>query len=362
VNEKFALAVLEELEKIDEPCVLIQDYHFALLPRLIKDKRPDARVGLFWHIPWPNPESFGICPWQRELLHGMLGADLIGFHIQFHCNNFLETVDRVLEARIDWEQFAVRRANHRTSVRPFPISIDYQDVPPKFPAGQAPERAKETLLSSLGVQVKYLAVGVDRLDYTKGILERFRGIERFLEKYQPYQGEFTFVELAAPSRTSIKQYQDLTAAIEAESERINLRFQSGEWKPIIFLKRHHSHEEIRPFYEVADICLVTSLHDGMNLVAKEFVSARADEQGVLILSRFTGAARELRDALIVNPYDIEELADAIRSALEMRAEEQGVRMRRMRDTLRDRNIYRWAGDLITALVEVRVEKAPAPKG
>jgi len=169
------------------------------------------------------------------------------------------------------------------------------------------------------------------------------------------------VELGAPSRTSIKQYQDLTAAIEAESERINLRFQTPEWRPIILLKRHHSHEEIRPFYEVADICLVTSLHDGMNLVAKEFVSARADEQGVLILSRFTGAARELRDALIVNPYGIEELADAIRSALEMGAEEQGVRMRRMRDTLRDRNIYRWAGDLITALAQVRIETVPAPQ-
>jgi trehalose 6-phosphate synthase len=361
VNEKFALAALEELEKIDEPCVLVQDYHFALLPRLIKDKRPDARVGLFWHIPWPNPESFGICPWQRELLHGMLGADLIGFHIQYHCNNFLETVDRVLESRIEWEHFSVRRGHHRTYVKPFPISIAHRDVPPTSPAGQTAWQAKEALLTSLGVQAKRLAVGVDRLDYTKGILERLRGIERFLEKYPAYQGRFIFVELGAPSRTPIKQYQDLTAAIEAESERINLRFQSKEWKPIMLLKRHHSHEEIRPFYEAADICLVTSLHDGMNLVAKEFVSARADEQGVLILSRFTGAARELRDALIVNPYAIEELADAIRSALEMDPDEQGVRMRRMRDTLRDRNVYRWAGDLIGALVQVRIEPLPAQK-
>jgi trehalose 6-phosphate synthase len=361
VNEKFALAALDELEKIDEPCVLIQDYHFALLPRLIKDKRPDARVGLFWHIPWPNPESFGICPWQRELLHGMLGADLIGFHIQFHCNNFLETVDRALEARVDWEHFAVRRGNHWTSVRPFPISIDYRGSPSTFPGSQPAEHAKQVLLGGLGVQARYLAVGVDRLDYTKGILERLRGIERFLEKYRTYQGEFTFVELGAPSRTPIKQYQDLTAAIEAESERINLRFQSRTWKPIILLKRHHSHEEIRPFYEAADICLVTSLHDGMNLVAKEFVSARVDEQGVLILSRFTGAARELRDALIVNPYDTEQLADSIKSALEMDPDEQGIRMRRMRDTLRDRNIYRWAGDLITALSQVRIEPLPAQK-
>jgi trehalose 6-phosphate synthase len=360
-NEKFALAAMEELEGIDEPCVLIQDFHFALLPRLIKEKRPDARVAIFWHIPWPNPESFGICPWQREILHGMLGADIIGFHIQAHCNNFLETVDGALESRIDWEHFAVRRGNHRTSVRPFPISIAYPESSLAVPASQAVGYTKDMVLSGIGVQAKYLAVGVDRIDYTKGILERFRGIERFLEKYPAYQGAFTFVQIGAPSRTQIKQYRDLTTAIEAESERINLRFQSAEWRPIILLKRHHSHKEIRPFFEAADICLVTSLHDGMNLVAKEFVSARADEQGVLILSRFTGAARDLRDALIVNPYDTEELANAIRSGLEMSAEEQGVRMRRMRDILRDRNVYRWAGDLITALVQVRIERAPAEK-
>lgn len=360
-NEKFALAAMEELEGIDEPCVLIQDYHFALLPRLIKEKRPDARVALFWHIPWPNPESFGICPWQREILHGMLGADIIGFHIQAHCNNFLETVDGALESRIDWEHFAVRRGNHRTAVKPFPISIAYPESSPAVPANQAVGYTKDMVLSGIGVQAKYLAVGVDRIDYTKGILERFRGIERFLEKYPAYQGAFTFVQVGAPSRTQIKQYQDLATAIEAESERINVRFQTSEWRPIILLKRHHSHGEIRPLFEAADICLVTSLHDGMNLVAKEFVSARADEQGVLILSRFTGAARDLRDALIVNPYDTEELANAIRSGLEMSAEEQGVRMRRMRDILRDRNVYRWAGDLITALVQVRIEKAPAEK-
>jgi len=359
VNEKFAQSTLEELKGVDEPSVLIQDYHFALLPRLIKEKRPDARVAIFWHIPWPNPESFGICPWQRELLHGMLGADLIGFHTQFHCNNFLDTVDRALESRIDWEHFAVRRANHRTSVKPFPISIAFPDYPPALPTTQAAEHTKAQVFRDLGVTSKYLAVGVDRLDYTKGILERLRGVERFLEKYPEFQGQFTFVELGAPSRTHIKQYQDLIAAVEAESDRINWRFQTREWKPIILLKKHHSHEEIRPFYQAADLCLVTSLHDGMNLVAKEFVGARDDEQGVLILSRFTGAARELRDALIVNPYDIEHLAESIRSALVMSVEEQAARMRKMRDTLRDRNIYRWAGDLITELVQVRIESAPA---
>jgi trehalose 6-phosphate synthase len=356
-NKRFAEAALEELEEASEPLILIQDYHFALLPRLIKEARPDARVALFWHIPWPNPESFSICPWQREILHGMLGADLIGFHIQFHCNNFLDTVDRALESRIDWEHFAVERGGQTTLVKPFPISIAFPGQSNGSASGDAAKPSKESLLKDLGIKAKRFGVGVDRIDYTKGILERFRAIERFLEKYPAYQGEFTFVELGAPSRTHIKEYHDLIAAVEMEVDRINWRFKTKEWQPIVFLKKHHSHEDIRPFYEAADLCLVTSLHDGMNLVAKEYVGARDDESGVLILSQFTGASRELKDALIVNPYDIEEMAEAIRTALEMGLAEQKARIGGMRETLRSRNIYNWAADLITALTQVRLEKA-----
>jgi trehalose 6-phosphate synthase len=356
VNKKFARATLQELNDAEDPLILIQDYHFALLPRLIKEERPDSRVALFWHIPWPNPESFSICPWQRELLHGMLGADLIGFHTQFHCNNFLDTVDRFLESRIDWEHFAVERGGHNTSVKPFPISIAFPDQPDASAVSNAPKPTKEALLKDLGVRGKRLGVGVDRIDYTKGILERFKAIERFMEKYSAYQENFTFVELGAPSRTHIKEYHDLMAAVDVEVERINWRFKTKEWQPIVFLKKHHSHEEIRPFYETADLCLVTSLHDGMNLVAKEYISARNDESGVLILSQFTGASRELRDALIVNPYDIEGMAEAIRAALEMDPAEQKARMQSMREILKNRNIYYWAAELITALARVRLEK------
>ena len=356
VNQKFAEATLEELEKVEEPLILIQDYHFALLPRLIKEERPDARVALFWHIPWPNPESFSICPWQREILHGMLGADLIGFHTQFHCNNFLDTVDRILESRIDWEHFKVARGGQTTLVKPFPISIAFSGQSNASAPSNATRTNKETLLKELGVKGKYLGVGVDRIDYTKGILERFKAIERFLEKYPAYQGEFTFVELGAPSRIHIKEYHDLIAAVEMEADRINWRFKTKEWQPIVFLKKHHSHEEINPFYETSDLCLVTSLHDGMNLVAKEYVSARDDESGVLILSQFTGASRELTDALIVNPYDIEEMAEAIHTALKMSVSEQKARMQAMRETLKNRNIYYWAANLITALAQVRLEK------
>ncbi|MBI4386653.1 MAG: trehalose-6-phosphate synthase [Elusimicrobia bacterium] len=349
-NEKFAEALAEELRGTEEPCVLVQDYHFALLPRLIKQRRPDARVALFWHIPWPNPEAFGICPWQRELLDGMLGADLVGFHIQFHCNNFLETVDRTLESRIDWERFAVQRRGHMTLVKPLPISIAFPD--PAVPLKDLPDKGR--LLQNLGVKAPILGVGVDRVDYTKGIVERFRAIERFLERYPVYAGRVVFVELGAPSRTRIKRYQDHMTEVELEAERINQKFKGKDYRPIVLLNTHHSHAEIEPFYRAADFCMVTSLADGMNLVAKEFVASRADESGVLILSRFTGAAWEMRDAVIVNPYDTGRTADAIRAAIEMAPEEQTRRMANLRGRLKEQNIYFWAARLIEELTAIRL--------
>jgi trehalose 6-phosphate synthase len=357
VNQKFADAVLEESADSPRPVILVQDYHFALLPKLIKQQRPDARVAIFWHIPWPNPEAFGICPWRRELLEGLLGADLIGFHTQSHCNNFLETVDRTLESRIDWEHFSVSRLDHHTMVRPFPISVDLTNGLHPETDQDSSYAERSALMKSLGVEAMFLGIGVDRVDYTKGILERFLAIERFLEKWPAYRGQFTFVQIGAPSRTHIKRYHDFLGEVELEAERINWRFQSGKWKPILFLKRQHSHEEITKYYRAADFCLVTSLHDGMNLVAKEFVAARSDERGVLILSQFTGAARELRDALLVNPYDIDETADALRRALEMEPEEKELRMQRMRKTVRENNVYRWAANLVAELCELRLDES-----
>ena len=355
VNRKFADAVIEEMQGERNPVVLVQDYHFALLPRMIKERRPDARIAIFWHIPWPNPEAFGICPWQRELLDGMLGADLIGFHVQAHCNNFLDTVNYALESRIDWEHFAVSRRDHVTSVRPFPISVAFNGDHPVSTAGAPKYLERGALFRHLGVEATYMGVGVDRVDYTKGIPERFRGIERFLEQHPSYRGKLAFVQIGAPSRTRIKRYQDLMAEVEEEALRINRRFQEGQWKPIVFLKRQHSHEEIQAYYRAAHFCLVTSLHDGMNLVAKEYVSARSDRQGALILSRFTGASHELSDALIVNPYDTDELAHAIHIALEMPPEEARARMERMRAAVREHNVYAWAGSLISELSAIRLE-------
>jgi trehalose 6-phosphate synthase len=360
VNLKFAAALLEEIRNVEKPIVLVQDYHFALLPRLIKEKRPEAKVAIFWHIPWPNPEAFDISPWRRELVDGLLGADLIGFHIQSHCNNFLHTVDRVVEARVDWEHFSVRRLDHLTLVRPFPISVDFTEVQrPESTPDSYTERS--ALLKALGVEATFMGVGVDRVDYTKGILERFLAIERFLDKYPPYQGKFTFVQIGAPSRSHLKRYHDLMAEVEAEADRINRRFQTDKWKPIVFLNRSHNHQEIQKYYRAADLCLVTSLHDGMNLVAKEFVAARQDERGVLILSCFTGAAHELRDALQINPYDIDQTAEAIRLALNMEPEEKELRMRHMRKTVREHNVYRWAGSLIAELCELRLDASEESK-
>jgi trehalose 6-phosphate synthase len=356
VNRKFGQALLEEMDGVEDPCVLLQDYHFALLPRLVKEKRPDARVAIFWHIPWPNPEAFGICPWQRELLDGLLGADLVGFHTQSHCNNFLETVDRALESRVNWERFSVERGSHLTQVRPFPISVafpeaDHQEAPP----GGSLYLDRGTLLREQGVEATFMGIGVERVDYTKGIIERFRGVERFLEKYPAYRGSFSLVQIGEPSRTHIKRYHDLLGEVEAEADRINWRFQTTHWKPIIYLARHHTHQEIQRYYKAADLCLVTSLHDGMNLVAKEFVAARDDDQGALILSRFAGASQDLRDALIVNPYDTEQLADAMHFALVMDPSERSARMHRLRQVVKEFNIYRWAADLIAGLSEIRLE-------
>jgi alpha,alpha-trehalose-phosphate synthase [UDP-forming] len=355
VNRRFADAVLEEMEGVESPIVLAQDYHFALLPRMIKEARPDARVAIFWHIPWPNPEVFGICPWQRELIDGMLGADLIGFHIQSHCNNFLSCVDRAVEALTAWDRFDVNRQGHLTRVRPYPISVSFPEN------GHTPESYRSmgeqtaTICNELGIHASLLGVGVDRVDYTKGILERFRGIEKFLELNPSYQRRFSFIQIAAPSRTNIDRYQRLLEEVTNEAARINARFQAGRWMPIVLLKKHHSHEEITRYYRAASVCLVTALHDGMNLVAKEFIASRDDDRGVLILSTFAGAAQELGDALLVNPYDIQQVAGAIHRALEMPTEEQTTRMQHMRAIVRENNVYRWAANLLSDLTDIRID-------
>jgi alpha,alpha-trehalose-phosphate synthase [UDP-forming] len=361
VNERFAAALLDEMKGSAEPLVFVQDYHFALLPRLVKTARPDARVAIFWHIPWPNPEAFGICPWQAQLLDGLLGADLIGFHIPLHCHNFLSTVDRVLEARTDRDHMSARRLGHTTAVKPYPVSVAFSGGIPSslrvIVSNQEEDRAVErrALLSEFNTHAETIAVGVDRLDYTKGIVERLLAIEELLQEHPWHRERLTMVQIAAPSRTRIPSYADLRKRVDDEVRRINHRFQTSRWKPVVLIDRQCNHEEVNRWYRIADICLVTSLHDGMNLVAKEFVAARDDEDGALVLSKFTGAAVELRDALIVNPYDIAEVGEAIHRGLEMPREERRLRMQEMRRQVMEHNIYRWAAMVLGDLRDVRLE-------
>jgi trehalose-6-phosphate synthase len=355
VNQMFADAVVAEARSAD-PVVLVQDYHFALLPAMVREKLPRATILMFWHIPWPNPESFSICPWREELLKGMLGSTILGFHTRFHCQNFISTVDRNLEARIEHEHSTVSFGGRPTLVQSYPISIEWP-TPEEARTWPAPALCRSQLCARLGIpQGHQLVVGVDRFDYTKGILERLNAIERLLEKYPAARERFTFVQVAAPTRGALDEYRAFRERIEQTAARINERFRRTDGAVVRLLAWHHDHDEVMRLYRAADVLLVTSLHDGMNLVCKEFVAARDDERGVLVLSRFAGAAKEMPEALIVNPYHVEEVADAIRVALDMPAAEQRERMANLRSSVREFNVYRWAGRMLSDAARLRLRE------
>ncbi|MGE3973546.1 MAG: trehalose-6-phosphate synthase [Bdellovibrionales bacterium] len=350
-NKKFAQAVVEEA-KTQDPVILVQDYHLALLPRMIRKELPNATIISFWHIPWPNPEAFGICPWRNEILDGLLGSSILGFHTRFHCNNFIDTVDRFIECRIDQETLTISYGGKLTAVKHYPISIEW---PSRWMKDLAPARDCRTevrKLNGFSPDIK-IGVGVDRLDYTKGIIERFCAIERFLELEPEWVGKFSFIQIAAPSRSTIEQYQQFDAQVRALARKINLRFSKNGIDPICLKIEHHEPDQVYKYFRAADFCFVSSLHDGMNLVAKEFVAARDDERGVLILSQFAGASRELPEALIINPYDIDQSAAAVKMALEMPEGEQKDRMRNMRGLIQEFNVYRWAGRMLMDASRIR---------
>ena len=351
VNAKFADAVVAEA-RTDAPIVLVQDYHFALLPRMIRERLPNATVVAFWHIPWPNPEAFSICPWRAELLDGLLGSSILGFHTQFHCNNFLDTVDRVLEARVDRESFEVNCGGHATAVRRYPISIAWPPEPlaRQWGVGHARAAVRERL--GVGADVR-VGVGIDRLDYTKGILERFHAIDRLLDGHPDWIGKLVFVQIAAPTRGMIADYRGYAERAIALADAINAKYAGRGPAPIRMIAEHHEADAVYEYYRAADFCFVSSLHDGMNLVAKEFVAARDDERGVLVLSQFAGASRELPEALIDNPYDADQCSAALHRALTMPEDEQRDRMRLMRGLLREFNVYRWAGRMLMDAAAIR---------
>ena len=349
VNEAFARSVIEEVGD-RKAFVFIQDYHLALLSRLIKDKHPNIITAQFWHIPWPNREAFRVCPWQEEILHGLLGNDLLGFHIRYHCNNFLDTVNWAIEAKVDWERYEVTCRRRKTAVRPFPISVDFEALAQFAQSRKVAAKMKE-LRARLSLDGKIVGIGFDRLDYTKGIPDRLRAISRFLEKSPGYKEKVVFIQAGVPSREEIAEYKKLSAEIDRAEEEANSRWATEHWKPIVYLREHQSPTALMALRRLADFFVVSSLHDGMNMVAKEFVASRFDEDGVLILSRFTGAARELTDALLVNPYATDHFADAIKDAVEMPEAERRRRMQKMRKVVQENNVYKWAADIISELVK-----------
>jgi trehalose-6-phosphate synthase len=351
VNAKFADVVAAEANS-DRPVILIQDFHFALLPKLIRNQIPKATIALFWHIPWPNAETFGVCPWKREVLLHMLSADILGFHTRYHCQNFLDTLDRFVECQIDREHMTVTLQGHVCRVAPYPISIEW---PPRWLARLPDIATCRTVVREryhIGPDV-VLGLGVERWDFTKGILERFQALETLLDKNPRHRGRLCLLQIAAPSRGQLPAYQALQQQTYSEVERINNKFGEGEWRPIVLIDEHQEPLRVFELYRAADFCLVNSLHDGMNLVAKEFVAARDDEDGVLILSTFAGASRELAEAVLINPFDVTETATAMEIAMRMGREERQSRMNLMRRTVKENNVYRWAGRMLMDAARIR---------
>jgi alpha,alpha-trehalose-phosphate synthase [UDP-forming] len=348
VNAKFAEAILNEIRH-DPAVVWIQDYHFALLPRMLKEARPDLLVAQFWHIPWPNPEAFRLCPWKRDVLWGLLANDLLGFHIRYHCDNFLATVDRELETRVDRERSSVFHHNGvETLVRPFPISTDFDGLSLQMTTAEV-RREAHRFQERHALRGRRVCLGVDRVDYTKGIPERLHALDRLFTKYPQYRRQVVFLQAGPESRIHIRRYKQLNDEVSRLIEEINWRHGDDDWTPIILLREHLSLPRVLALYALAEVCIVSSLHDGMNLVAKEYVAARSDGSGVLVLSRFTGAARELHQALLINPYDTEDFTDTLAKALEMDPDECRARMEALRETVANNNIYRWAGKVLSTL-------------
>jgi trehalose 6-phosphate synthase len=350
VNEKFARVILEEIGD-KKAFVWIQDYHLCLLPKYLKELAPSQVITAhFWHIPWPSHETFRICPQKKEILESLLMNDLLGFHIRYHCNNFLEVVDRELECKIDRERHSIIKNNHETLVRPYPISVDFEGIG-KAVATDGVKQLRESLTQEFGLQDYRVLLGIDRIDYTKGLPEKLLAIDTLLQRHPELKRKLIFLQIGVISRLHLTEYKNLNDQINALIEDINWRHADGGWRPIIFVRRQVGFQELIALYSLAEVCLVASLHDGMNLVAKEFVASRTDDGGRLVLSQFTGASRELTDAFQINPYDREQFAEEIYRALSINDDEAKRRMAKMRDVVRTNNIYRWAGKNLAEMLK-----------
>lgn len=352
VNARFAAAVVQEARG-PNPIVLVQDYHLALVPQMLRRQLPNATIVSFWHIPWTHQEQMAVCPWLPALLAGLLGSDIVGFQTPQHVRNFVELIESSGKAVDRTHPIAVNQRSHSTLVRDYPISIAW---PTDKQTAALPSvdrcRSKVQARWSLGLGGK-LVVGVDRFDYTKGIIERLQAFEQLLLSHPEWLGLVRFVQVAAPTRGAIQQYADYQKQVNCEVQRINDRFGAVDHPPIVLLGTQHDRPALDALYRAADVCLVGSLHDGMNLVSKEFVAARNDELGVLVLSQFAGSANELGSALIVNPYHTVQMAAALHQALTMPEGEQTKRMRAMRLQVKNANVYRWAANMLSDAAALR---------
>lgn len=355
VNQKFAKAIIEEIGD-KKAFIWIQDYHLCLLPKYLKELAPKQFIiAHFWHIPWPNGEIFRICPQKKELLEGLLANDLLGFHVRNHCLNFLDTVDRELESKIDKERFSVIRNDHETLIRPYPISVDFDGLTKKSQSLEV-KMFEQQLIEEYKLEGMKILVGLDRIDYTKGIPEKLLAVDALLESHPELREKLVFLQIGVISRLHIQSYKAINDEINALVESINWKYSTTHWKPIILARQHFSLTQLLALYRISDVGIVSSLHDGMNLVAKEFVTSRTNDSGMLVLSQFTGAARELTEAILINPFDSEEFSQGIYKALTLPEEERKKRMSKMQETIRTSNIFRWAGKIISELLKFEFQE------
>jgi len=351
-NRAFADSVLAEAG--DDSClVIVNDYHLMLLPKLLKESGKDIAIAMFWHIPWPGRRVLRICPNQDDLYRGILGSDLVGFHAREHVVSFLETMDRSIEARVDIEQQTVTHCGHKTYVRDFPISIDVQEVAEGSVSGPWEEAFPD--LEPI-LRDKILFLGVDRLDNTKGIPHRVSAFQRLLRLRPDLHGHAVLVQIASPSRFQIQSYQKLATEVRERCDAVNREFGTDDWTPVHLVERNYDRASLFRLYRRADVMLVTSLHDGMNLVCKEFLAAKIDDAGILVLSRFTGAADEFPEACLVNPFDLDGTARQLSAALDRGPEASKADMARMSAHLRDADVYHWVRSLLLSMKDVLARK------
>ena len=348
VNQQFADAIIEELDG-QEAFIWINDYHLALLPQMLKQRSEKLTIGTFWHIPWPTYEIFRICPWRKELLEGMSGSDFIGFHRGYHMENFIECSRRELQVIVDSEPRSILYKDHATKLANIPAGIDYHEIKEKLEMHKNVTRS--IFKHDFDIDTKYVAIGVDRIDYTKGIVERLKIIDRFLTLNPEFIENFTYLSIGAPSRLHIPEYQKYNREILDLIEKINWKYSTSTWQPIVFVDKVLAREKVFSYYKVADVCLVTSLDDGMNLVAKEYVICSDNTKGMLVLSKFTGAAKDLKSAVLINPYDTEDSAKLLKYALTMPKEERLKRNKQMEEVIKENNIYDWAIKFIGKAIE-----------